>query len=77
VSVQPSRTGTRSAWLQFAGLLTAFVAIVAGGYLSFRAFATTPDLGLFNLYALAVVAGVASFFSPCAFPLLPGYLSAY
>jgi len=76
-SAQPSQSGTRYAWLQYAGLLTAFLAIVVGGYLGFRAFATTPDLGIFNLYALAVVAGVASFFSPCAFPLLPGYLSAY
>ena len=76
-STQPAQPGTRSAWLQYAGLLAAFLVIVAGGYLGFRAFATAPDLGVFNLYALALVAGVASFFSPCAFPLLPGYLSAY
>lgn len=76
-STQPSGLRAGSAWLQYAGLLTAFVVIVAGGFLVFRAFATTPDLGVFNLYTLAVVAGVASFFSPCAFPLLPGYLSAY
>ena len=76
-STQPSRPRAGSAWLQFAGLLAAFLVIVAGGYLGFRAFATAPDLGVFNLYALALVAGVARFFSPCAFPLLPGYLSAY
>jgi cytochrome c-type biogenesis protein len=32
---------------------------------------------VFNLYTLAIVAGVASFFSPCAFPLLPTYFSFY
>jgi cytochrome c-type biogenesis protein len=52
-------------------------AIIAAGYLGFRAFATIPDLGAFNLYLLAIVAGVASFFSPCAFPLLPSYFSFY
>ena len=76
-SSQPFRAGRRAAWLQYSALLTAFLLIVAGGYLGFRAFATAPDLSVLNLYALAVVAGVASFFSPCAFPLLPGYLSAY
>jgi cytochrome c-type biogenesis protein len=34
-------------------------------------------MGAFNLLALAIFAGVASFFSPCAFPLLPSYLSFY
>jgi cytochrome c-type biogenesis protein len=77
VSVQSAQPSRGSSWLQYAGLVTAFVAIVVGGFLVFRAFATTPDLGVFNLYALAIVAGVASFFSPCAFPLLPGYFSAY
>ena len=30
-----------------------------------------------GLYALALVTGLLSFFAPCAFPLLPGYLSYY
>lgn len=77
MSVQSTQPSRGSAWLQYAGLVTAFVAILVGGFLVFRAFATTSDLGVFNLYALAIVAGVASFFSPCAFPLLPGYFSAY
>lgn len=29
----------------------------------------------FNLYSLAVIAGVAAFFSPCSFPVLPSYMS--
>jgi cytochrome c-type biogenesis protein len=36
-----------------------------------------PDMAAYTLPALAVIAGTASFFSPCAFPLLPGYLSFY
>jgi cytochrome c-type biogenesis protein len=30
-----------------------------------------------SVYALAIFAGVASFFSPCAFPMFPGYMSFY
>ncbi len=62
------------AWLAYAGLLAVFVAVIAAGYAGFRAFASS-DLSSANLYLLAVVAGVDSFFSPCAFPLLPSYLS--
>lgn len=64
------------AWLQVAGALIIFGAITALGYLGFRTFAT-GSLGVLNLYVLAVAAGIASFFSPCGFPLLPGYLSFY
>ena len=59
------------------GPLVIMIGLIAGGYLVFRAFVTAGDLSTVNLYALAVVAGVASFFSPCAFPLLPSYLSFY
>jgi len=31
----------------------------------------------FGLYALAFLTGLLSFFAPCAFPLLPGYISYY
>ncbi|HKZ85218.1 MAG TPA: cytochrome c biogenesis protein CcdA [Anaerolineae bacterium] len=67
----------RWARLQYVGLLVVLAVLIVAGYFGFRAFATTSDLSVLNLYALAVVAGVASFFSPCAFPLLPGYLSFY
>ena len=76
-SVQPGQSHHKMAWLQYAGGLAAFVAVIAVGFLGFRAFAATPDKGVFSLYVFAVVAGVASFFSPCAFPLLPGYFSFY
>ncbi len=53
--------------------------IIGLGYLGFRQFATAvmPQMSAFNLIALAVITGIASFFSPCAFPLLPSYLSFY
>jgi cytochrome c-type biogenesis protein len=51
--------------------------VIAAGYFGFRIFALIPDMGALNLYFLAVTAGVASFFSPCAFPLLPTYFSFY
>jgi len=71
------RAAPDRAWLQYAALLVVFLVVITAGYLGFRAFATTPDLSVFNLYVLAVAAGLASFFSPCAFPLLPSYLSFY
>lgn len=64
---------SNSGWWQIALL----GAVILLGYFGFRTFASTPDLGMLNLYLLAVVAGVASFFSPCAFPLLPAYFSFY
>ncbi len=63
----------------YVGLVLLVLAMIGLGYFGFRHFATTvmPQMGAFNLLALAIIAGVASFFSPCAFPLLPSYLSFY
>jgi cytochrome c-type biogenesis protein len=68
-----------AAYARYVALTVLLLAVIGAGYLGFRQFATAvmPQMGAFNLQALAVVAGVASFFSPCAFPLLPGYLSFY
>jgi cytochrome c-type biogenesis protein len=68
-----------SAYALYVGLTALLLAVMVLGYLGFRQFATTvmPGMGAFNLLALAVIAGVAGFFSPCAFPLLPAYLSFY
>ncbi len=78
MSIQPTPIRSRSpAWLSFGGLLLVLAAVIAAGYLGFRAFASVPDQSEFDLYLLAIIAGVASFFSPCAFPLLPSYLSFY
>ncbi len=49
------------------------------GYLGFVALLKNalPAFGVYSLYLLSVVSGIATFFSPCSFPLLPGYLSLY
>lgn len=72
-----SRPG--AAYALFLGLILLLAAVIGAGYLGFRQFAAAvmPRMGAFDLLALAVIAGVASFFSPCAFPLLPGYFSFY
>ena len=77
MSVQSTKARPSLAWLQYTLLLGVFVAVIIAGYYVFRAFATTNDQTVFNLYILAIIAGVASFFSPCAFPLLPSYFSFY
>jgi cytochrome c-type biogenesis protein len=77
MSVQSAKARPSLAWLQYGLFLGLFLAVVVAGYFGFRAFAATPDLTVFNLYTVAVIAGVASFFSPCAFPLLPSYFSFY
>ncbi len=35
------------------------------------------DIQEMSIYMLAVFAGIASFFSPCSFPMLPGYIAYY
>ena len=67
----------RWATVCFAAPLGVLAAAIAVGYLGFRTFVTAPALDSLALPILAIAAGVASFFSPCAFPLLPGYLSFY
>ncbi len=67
----------RTGWLGYLGWLAAVGALIALGYAVFYWFVASPAPVLSSLTLLAVVAGVASFFSPCAFPLLPSYLSVY
>lgn len=53
--------------------------IVTIGYFTFRFFVTnvagTPSA--YGLLLFAVIAGIATFFSPCSFPLMPGYLASF
>jgi cytochrome c-type biogenesis protein len=67
------------AYAHYMGLILLLLAVIGLGYAGFRYFATVvmPQPGAYYLPTLAVIAGVASFFSPCAFPLLPSYLSFY
>jgi cytochrome c-type biogenesis protein len=68
-----------SAYVRYLVLLLLLLAAIGFGYAGFRYFAAAvmPRPDAYNLLVLAVIAGVASFFSPCAFPLLPSYLSFY
>lgn len=71
---QPSRN-----WLGFLFYIALVVGLTAGGYALFiylivNAFPNASSLGI---VFISVVAGIASFFNPCAFPILPGYLAQY
>ena len=59
--------------------LIIILALVVSGYGLFIWFVITIMKGgaAFGLLFVAVVAGVASFFNPCAFPLLPAFLAQY
>src|SRR3989475_9711585 len=35
------------------------------------------DFQQVSIFALAAIAGIASFFSPCSFPMLPGYMAFF
>ena len=60
-------------------LFLVILALVAGGYGLFIWFIINIMKGgaAFGLLFVAVVAGVASFFNPCSFPVLPAYLAQY
>jgi cytochrome c-type biogenesis protein len=61
------------------GVFIIFISIMAGGWYLWKGF-VLPEFGRMagDLYILfAFLAGIASFFAPCAFALLPGYASYY
>ena len=60
------------AYFFYAGLIGLMLVIVGLGYLGFRQFATAvmPQMGAFNLLALAIIAGVAAFFRLAPSPYL-------
>ena len=60
-------------------LYLVLLALIAGGYGLFIWFVVTIMKGgaVFGLLFVAIVAGIASFFNPCSFPLLPAYLARY
>lgn len=66
-------------WLGFLFYIALVVGLTLGGYALFiylivNAFPNASSLGI---VFVSVVAGIASFFNPCAFPILPGYLAQY
>lgn len=65
-------------------LLTVMSAAILGtlgyafGFLGFVYGIMMPNaFTRFDVLAVGVIAGLAAFFSPCAFPVLPGYMSYY
>ena len=66
-------------WVKLGIPILIILTLVAGGYGLFIWFVINVMQGgaAFGLLFVAVVAGVASFFNPCAFPLLPAFLAQY
>lgn len=76
----PPRQG---AWQKWALALLALVGASVFGWVGYRlgfwrfvtSIAMPQAFGNYNLFVLSGAAGVAAFFSPCVFPLLPGYVT--
>ncbi len=68
--------GLVKGWILIGVLL---IAIIASGYGIFVFFLKgfNPTTGTLSLLLFAVIAGTATFFSPCSFPLMPGYLARH
>ncbi len=68
--------GSQRSWTL---LLPLLVAVIAAGYGIFLFFLKdfNPTTGTLSLLLFAIVAGIATFFSPCSFPLMPGYLTRH
>ncbi len=66
-------------WLIYSIIILFLAVVVFGGYFGFIYFVTSimGNLGVFSLLFIAIVAGVAVFFSPCSFPFIPVYLTKY
>lgn len=60
-------------------VLLAIALIIAVGYYTFILFMTkiVPNLASFGIIFVAVIAGVATFFNPCSFSVLPAYLTRF
>jgi len=67
----------RSGWARYALIIISVAVVTLLGYLGFVIFLKDfmPAFSNYSLYLLSLAAGIATFFSPCSFPLLPGYLS--
>jgi cytochrome c-type biogenesis protein len=71
-----SRAKGTGSWALLAILVAALVATGYGVFVFFiKSF--SPTAGTLSLLIFAVIAGVATFFSPCSFPLMPGYLTRH
>ncbi len=71
-----SRVKGTGSWALLAILVAALVALGYGVFVFFiKGF--SPTAGTLSLLVFAVIAGIATFFSPCSFPLMPGYLTRH
>ena len=68
-----------SNWLGFLFYIALVVGLTAGGYALFiyLIMNALPNASSLGIVFVSVVAGIASFFNPCAFPVLPSYLAQY
>lgn len=66
-------------WLAFFIYIALVVGLTAGGYALFIYLIVNalPNAASLGIIFVSIVAGIASFFNPCAFPILPGYLAQY
>jgi len=66
-------------WLAFLIYIALVVGLTAGGYALFIYLIVNalPNAATLGIIFISIVAGIASFFNPCAFPILPGYLAQY
>lgn len=73
-SVSPTR-----GWLGFLIYIALVIGLTVGGYTLFIYLLVSafPNAASFGIVFVSVVAGIASFFNPCAFPILPAYLAQY
>jgi len=69
----------RSGWVKLILIVISVAVVALLGYFGFVVFLKDfmPAFSNYSLYLLSLAAGIATFFSPCSFPLLPGYLSVY
>lgn len=66
-------------WLAFLIYIALVIGLTAGGYALFIYLVVNalPNAASLGIIFVSIVAGIASFFNPCAFPILPGYLAQY
>lgn len=63
---------------KYLSIVALLLIITAIGYAAFYAFVITKTLpALYGLYLFSIIAGIATFFNPCSFGLLPGYLAYF
>ncbi len=69
----------RSGWTKYTLVIASVAVVTLLGYVGFVIFVKdiVPAFSNYSLYLLSLAAGIATFFSPCSFPLLLGYLSFY